>query len=183
VQGFPLRIAAAVLCALSAAGCASSDDRELSADLLGAPETKGTRVETPSHPLECVPYARSRSGLALYGDAGSWWEKAEGRYAKRQSPQLGSVIVLTGYAGPGRGHVGVVSELVSTREIRLDHANWLGDGAIYIDDPVADVSPENDWSEVRVWNPRTTAWGRKTYLVEGFIGPDRIEDSDRVAAE
>jgi len=93
------------------------------------------------------------------------------------------VIVLGGYAGPGRGHVGVVSALLSTREIRLDHANWLGDGAIYIDDPVVDVSPENDWSEVRVWNPRNNAWGVKTYLVEGFIGPDRTSDSDRVAAE
>ena len=55
--------------------------------------------------------------------------------------------MLTGYAGPGRGHVGVVSALVSDREIRLDHANWLGDGAIYIDDPVVDVSPENE----RIW--------------------------------
>jgi surface antigen len=133
--------------------------------------------------MECVPYARARSGLALYGDAGTWWDKAEGHYAKRQTPRPGSVIVLTGYAGPGRGHVGVVTALVSAREIRLDHANWLGDGAIYIDDPVVDVSPENDWSEVRVWNPRTTAWGRKTYLVEGFIGPDPVEDSDRIAAE
>ena len=133
--------------------------------------------------MQCVPYARERSGVALYGDAGTWWDKAEGRYAKRPTPEVGAVIVLTGYAGPGRGHVGVVSAVVSQREIRLDHANWLGDGDIYIADPVADVSPENDWSEVRVWNPRTTAWGQKTYVVEGFIGPDRAGDSDRVAAE
>jgi len=173
---------AALLCALGAAGCASSGDREV-ADLPLSPTTEGTRVETPSQPLECVPYARARSGLALYGDAGTWWIKAEGRYAKRQTPQLGSVIVLTGYAGPGRGHVGVVTALVSDREIRLDHANWLGDGAIYIDDPVVDVSPENDWSEVRVWNPRTVAWGIKTYLVQGFIGPDGVAGSERVAAQ
>lgn len=136
----------------------------------------------PARPLECVPYARSRSGVTLFGDAGSWWAKADGRYSKSATPLLGSVIVLTGYAGPGRGHVGVVSKLVSEREIRLDHANWLGDGAIYLDDPVADVSPENDWSEVRVWNPRTRGWGTKTYLVEGFIGPDPLAQSDRVAA-
>jgi|SRR5579862_5200008 len=168
-----------VLCALGAAGCAS--DREFAA--LPSPDTEGTRVETPTQPLECVPYARARSGVTLFGDAGTWWDKADGRYAKRPTPQLGAVIVLTGYAGPGRGHVGVVSAMVSLREIRLDHANWLGDGAIYIDDPVADVSPENDWSEVRVWNPRTAAWGRKTYLVEGFIGPDRVDNPDRIAAE
>jgi len=140
-------------------------------------------VETPPRPLECVPYARARSGVVLFGDAGKWWDAADGRYAKRHEPHPGAVIVLGGYAGPGRGHVGVVSALLSTREIRLDHANWLGDGAIYIDDPVVDVSPENDWSEVRVWNPRNNAWGVKTYLVEGFIGPDRTSDSDRVAAE
>jgi hypothetical protein len=168
---------------ISAAGCASSGNDEFRADLVGRPSTTGTRIEAPPHPIECVPYARARSGLTLFGDAGTWWDKADGRYAKSQTPQLGSVIVLTGYAGPGRGHVGVVSAVTSGREIRLDHANWLGDGAIYIDDPVVDVSEENDWSEVRVWNARTDAWGRKTYLVQGFIGPDRISSSDRVAAE
>ena len=182
MQNFALRTAAVLLCVLGAVGCASGD-RDFASDGLPSPATEGTHVETPAQPMECVPYARARSGLALYGDAGMWWDKAEGRYAKRQAPQLGAVIVLTGYAGPGRGHVGVVSAMVSSREIRLDHANWLGDGAIYIDDPVADVSPENDWSEVRVWNPRTTAWGRKTYLVQGFIGPDRTDDSERIAAE
>jgi hypothetical protein len=178
-----LRAAAALFCALGAAGCASSDDPEFRVGQLGAPETGGTHVETPARPIECVPYARLRSGVALFGDAGSWWDKAEGRYVKRQQPRRGAVIVLAGYAGPGRGHVGVVTAVVSVREIRLDHANWLGDGAIYIDDPVVDVSAENNWSEVRVWNPRTDAWGRKTYLVEGFIGPDRVDGLDRVAAE
>lgn len=178
-----LRAATAIFCALGAAGCATSGDDEFRLGQLGAPAAEGTHVETPARPLECVPYARARSGVALFGDAGTWWAKADGRYTKRQAPRLGSVIVLTGYARPGRGHVGVVSALVSTREIRLDHANWLGDGAIYVGDPVADVSLENDWSEVRVWNPHTAAWGQKTYLVEGFIGPDRAEDLERVAAE
>jgi hypothetical protein len=183
VRHAALRAAAALFCALATAGCASSGDQEFRVDRLGSPATGGTHIETPSRPVECVPYARLRSGVALFGDAGSWWDKAEGRYAKRQEPRRGAVIVLAGYAGPGRGHVGVVTALVSAREIRLDHANWLGDGAIYLDDPVADVSPENDWSEVRVWNARTAAWGRKTYLVEGFIGPDRVDDRDRIAAD
>lgn len=139
------------------------------------------RIETPPAPVECVPYARARSGVALYGDAGTWWVKAEGRYTRSSTPRLGSVIVLTGYAGPGRGHVGVVTGVVSTREVVLDHANWLGDGAIYLHDPVVDVSPDNEWTEVRVWNPRADAWGIKTYLVEGFIGPDNLAPADRVA--
>jgi hypothetical protein len=171
---------AVVLSALAAAGCAGSGD--YADGTLAGPEPGGTHVETAPEPLECVPYARARSGVVLFGDAATWWEKAEGQYVRRQNPQLGSVIVLTGYAGPGRGHVGVVTALVSDREIRLDHANWLGDGAIYIDDPVADVSPDNSWTEVRVWNPRIAAWGRKVYVVQGFIGPERAGATDRIAA-
>ena len=68
-------------------------------------------------------------------------------------------MVLTGYAGPDRAHVAVVRDVVSPREIRVDHANWLNDGSIYLNDPVVDVSPDNDWSQVRVWNIKTGAWG------------------------
>jgi hypothetical protein len=185
MAGIGLRFAAAALSALGAAGCAGTPDAgyDTAGLALSAPSTEGTRIETPPAPLECVPYARTRSGVGLFGDAGTWWAKADGRYTRGRMPLLGSVIVLTGYAGPGRGHVGVVSRLVSSREIRLDHANWLGDGAIYLADPVADVSPDNDWSEVRVWNPRARSWGVKTYLVAGFIGPEPLTSSDRVAAD
>ena len=92
-------------------------------------------------------------------------------------------MVLTGYAADGRSHLAVVSALVSGREIRVDHANWLNDGNIYTDDPVVDVSANNDWTEVRVWNAQARAWGKKIYLVEGFIGPDPPAPSDRIAAE
>ena len=51
-----------------------------------------------------------------------------------------SLMVLAGYAGPSRGHVAVVRRAVGPREIRVDHANWLDDGAVYVNDPVADVS-------------------------------------------
>ena len=61
--------------------------------------------------------------------------------------------------------------IVSSREIRIDHANWLNNGAIYLDDPVADISPDNDWSQVLVWNVETHAWGVHTYNVQGFIEP------------
>jgi hypothetical protein len=176
-----VRIATAAVFGLSAAGCASSSFEN--GGTLPAAVTDGTRVESPRHPMECVPYARARSGVELFGDAGSWWARADGKYAKEQTPLLGSVMVLTGYAGPGRGHVGVVSDLVSSREIRLDHANWLGDGAIYLYDPVVDVSPDNRWTEVRVWNPRSRSWGTRTYLVEGFIGPARVSGDGRIAAE
>jgi len=118
-----------------------------------------------------VPYARDHSAVKLFGDAWTWWDQAAGKFPREAQPESGAVMVLTNYAGPERGHVAVVRALVSPREIRVDHANWLGDGAIYLDDPVWDVSDSNDWSVVKVWNARTGAWGVKTYPVQGFIGP------------
>lgn len=159
--------------AAALAGCAS--DRTVYGDL---PADAGPAVarETPSQapqpkPTQCAPYAREHSGVKLYGDAWTWWEKAAGKFPREFTPETGAVLVLAGYAGPERGHVAVVRSLVSTREIRVDHANWLGDGAIYLDDPVTDVSENNDWSRIRVWNIRTGGWGTRIYPVQGFIGP------------
>jgi hypothetical protein len=92
------------------------------------------------------------------------------------------VLVLTGYAGPHRGHLAVVTEVESSRRILVDHANWLNDGRIYRNDPVVDVSPDNDWSEVRVWNAQSNTLGVRTYLVQGFIGPGREDGQERVAS-
>ena len=163
--------------AAALAGCAS--DRTVYGDLPGDRSDDAGRVaarETPQQapqekPLQCVPYAREHSAVKLYGDAWTWWEKAAGKFSREFAPETGAVLVLTGYAGPERGHVAVVRSLISTREIRIDHANWLGDGAIYLDDPVADVSEKNDWSQVRVWNIKTGGWGTRIYPVQGFIGP------------
>jgi len=177
MAGSYLRVMAAMSLALGLADCASDERAFVSGDEAVVGDA---HVEQPSHPIQCVPYARTRSGVALYGDAGTWWTQAEGSYLRSEKPTLGSVMVLTGYAGPGRAHVAVVNRMVSDREITVDHANWLDDGAIYRDDPVMDVSPENDWSEVRVYNIKVHAWGVRTYLVQGFIGPG--PENDRVAA-
>lgn len=169
IKGIALAGAAAML-----AGCVSTDDvyREYPAptapDLaLQAPPQQ----MSPRTPQQCVPYARDHSSVKLYGDAWTWWDKAAGKFPREAIPETGAVMVLADYAGPERGHVAVVRSLVSPREIRIDHANWLGDGAVYLDDPVTDVSQDNDWSAVRVWNIRTGAWGVKIYPVRGFIGP------------
>ncbi len=171
------RFAAAACFAALLTGCATSPEVRLSR--YGDRPSYGATIERPNAPNQCVPYARARSGLALYGDANTWWEQASGRYTRSSAPRLGSVMVLTGYASDGRNHLGVVSQLISDREIRIDHANWLNDGNIYVNDPVVDVSANNDWSEVRVWNSRLRSWGTRVYLVEGFIGPS--SESSRVA--
>lgn len=146
------------------------------------PLPQQAEIIKPASPVECVTYAREHSGIDIHGDAVTWWDQAAGRYARNQEPSLGSIMVLTDYAGPKHGHLAVVRAEDSARVIRVDHANWLNDGAIYLNDPVVDVSPNNDWTAVRVWNPRTSAWGGRTYLVKGFIGPEPAGTSDRVAS-
>lgn len=179
------RIIVLAFAAAALAGCASDDHAIYERPV---PQTlPDTARLTPSSPIQCVPYARDHSSVKIYGDAWTWWDQAAGKFPRKAAPELGSVMVLAGYAGPRSGHVAVVRSVTSAREIRVDHANWLDDGAIYIDDPVADVSSANDWSEVRVWNVKTGAWGGRIYPVEGFIGPaegasnDLIADADPIA--
>jgi CHAP domain len=164
VGSFVRLAAAAAFCALLA-GCAGAPSYTYS------DAERGSDVTVPGSPLQCVPYARAHSGVALYGDAYTWWDQAAGRFARSASPKVGAVMVLNGYAGADRAHVAVVRDIQDARDIRVDHANWLNDGAVYLDDPVRDVSPDNDWSQVRVYNLKADAWGVRIYSVQGFIGP------------
>lgn len=127
------------------------------------------RISDYSARLQCVPFARQASGIQIFGDANTWWRQAEGRYPRSSSPAPGSVLVMRGYANPGRGHVAVVTEIVSERLIRVNHANWLNNGEISVDVPVMDVSANNDWSELRVWHIPGNHWGGRVYSAEGFI--------------
>jgi hypothetical protein len=127
------------------------------------------RVVDYSANIHCVPFARNASGVEIYGDANTWWRQSEGRYPRSNSPAFGSVFVIRGYNNPGRGHVSVVTHIDSSRLIRVDHANWLNGGEISRGVPVLDVSPNNDWSEVRVWHIPGDHWGGRTYHAEGFI--------------
>ena len=117
----------------------------------------------------CVEYARLRSGIAIFGDAKTWWDKARGLYAESTAPDAGAVMVFAGSKKMRKGHVAVVTRIVSSREIVVDHANWARDGNIYLNMPVMDVSEQNDWSAVRVWNPQGNQWGSRTYKIDGFI--------------
>jgi surface antigen len=116
--------------------------------------------------LQCAPYARMRSGLTITGNAGQWWHLAAGRYKRDRKPEPGAVMVL---GGTRYGHVAVVVELRSKREVLVDHANWMNRGEIQMGALVRDVSPANDWSQVRVWYPPVNDLGTKAYPVFGFI--------------
>jgi surface antigen len=127
-----------------------------------------------SEPTSCVPYARARSGIQLQGDAWTWWDAAAGRYQRSRAPQPGSVLVINRTARMQSGHVAVVSRVVSSREIRVDHANWASGaarGRIATDQRVVDVSPANDWSLVRVWYPRINDLGTTAFPTRGFVHP------------
>ena len=155
---------------LGLAGCASPP---MDYSEMPAKHGKSVVEAGPSRPLQCVPYAREHSRVKLFGDASTWWDKAEGKYPRSALPAVGSVMVLHDYAHSDHGHVAVVRNLVSAREIRVDHANWLNDGSVYVNNPVMDVSDANDWSVVRVYNIKTGGWGIKLFPVQGFIGSGR----------
>jgi surface antigen len=125
--------------------------------------------------LQCVPFAREASGVAIYGNANTWWRQAAGRYPRSHSPAPGSVLVIRGYNNPHRGHVAVVRRIESSRVIFVDQANWLNGGEISVSVPVMDVSPENDWSEIRVWHIPGAHWGGRLYRAEGFIHPFTLQ--------
>ncbi|HMH64928.1 MAG TPA: CHAP domain-containing protein [Rhizomicrobium sp.] len=126
-------------------------------------------VETPLHRLFCVEYARMRSGLAVFGDAKHWWDRAKNLYARASHPVEEAVMVFAGSKRLKRGHVAVVTEIVSARQIIVDQANWQNRGEIDHATPVLDVSAANDWSLVRVWDMRSGTFGTHVYAISGFI--------------
>ncbi len=165
----------AAVMGLFLAGCASEDKvvsiPEANVVSIPAGKENAGSISLPARPLQCVPYARAKSGIPIFGDAYTWWASAAGKFQRSRQPREGAVMVLTSYAGRHRAHLAVVREVVDARQITVDHANWLDDGAIYQNDPVIDVSSDNDWSEVRIWNIRMHTWGSRMYPVRGFIGP------------
>jgi hypothetical protein len=166
MRALPRFMAAAAL-ALGLGGCAS-DFFDPGPSARHAPGA-WPRVVRDGAPLQCVPYARSRSGVGIWGDAHTWWAKAAGRFGRSEEPELGAVMVMKGYASNSRGHVAVVRKVLNEREIVVDHANWLNTGEIGLDQPVMDVSEDNDWSRVRVWYAPGRHYGGRVYAVEGFI--------------
>ena len=131
-------------------------------------------------PLECAPFARALTGLALRGDAAGWWDAAEGRYSRGHAPQVGSVLVLTRSSRLPYGHVAVVSHLLERRKILVTQANWVHH-RVTEDQAMIDVSPSNDWSEVQVFWPPSGQMGGGVYTASGFIGPGRRTTPQEIA--
>jgi surface antigen len=129
--------------------------------------------------LDCVPFARALSGVNLRGDAADWWWRAGGRYARGRAPEVGSVMVFAQTPRLPRGHLSVVSRVLSRRNILVTHANWVSHH-VTTDQLVVDVSPDGDWSVVRVWWPAADALGGTAYPVLGFIYSGYSTSHDRI---
>jgi len=80
-----------------------------------------------------------------------------------------------------RGHVAVVSEILTDRVIRVTHANWGGSrGRVEENVTVVDVSPEGDWTAVKVWYDPINDLGTSVYPTYGFIHKAPALPSDGV---
>ena len=160
-----------LLAALSLAAC-------------GAPAPSGPRAGDyvgGTVIAECGPFARALSGVALYGEAADWWIEAGGHYARTYRPAEGSVLVLRRSNRLPSGHVAVVSRVLSSRRILVTQANWVRH-RVSADQPVLDVSENNDWSVVRVWWPPAGDMGITDYAAFGFIRSDQPASHDQLVA-
>ena len=144
--------------ALSACGASSNTN------------TYGVGTSTRQPGINCAPFARELSGIALYGNAHDWWQAANGKYRRDTKPEIGAVIVLPQQTRLPAGHVGVVATLLAARQIRVIQANWEPN-TVDQDQLVIDVSENNDWTQIRVWYPPANQMGAHTYQANGFIHP------------
>ena len=117
-----------------------------------------------------MPYARLVSGIQIWGDAWTWWNQAVDRFRTGNDPETGSVLVFRPEGRMSRGHVAVVSDILTDRVIRVTHANWGGSrGRVEENVTVVDVSHDGDWTAVKVWYNPINDLGTSVYPTYGFI--------------
>jgi len=110
------------------------------------------------------------SGINIFGDAWTWWRQATEKFRTGDAPETGSVLVFRPEGRMSRGHVAVVSDILTDRVVRVTHANWGGSrGKVEENVTVVDVSPSNDWSQVKVWYNPINGLGTTVYPTYGFI--------------
>lgn len=93
---------------------------------------------------QCVSYVHVHSNFRIQANAYMWWARAAGIHSCGSAPEVGSVLSFRSAQGMPLGHVALVSRVIDSREIEIDHNNWLGVGRV-LGASVIDVSPRNDW--------------------------------------
>lgn len=138
-----------------------------------APTTGGAAADPY---WQCVPFARLISGIQIFGDARTWWQQAIGKYDVGFQPKAGAVLCFKPTERMRLGHVAVVSQVLTDRIVQITHANWSpiegSRGKVEKDVTLVDVSPEGNWSEVKVWYDPSRDLGGSTYATYGFIYQD-----------
>jgi surface antigen len=154
-----------------------------SSSLLAVKSSSVVRETSPAKPApiaiqrhwECVPIARALSGISIFGNAHTWWKQAEGRFQRGSQPRRGAVLAFKPHGSMRLGHVAAVSKLIDDRTVLVTHSNWSlingRRGQIERNVKVIDVSPQNDWSRVRVWFAPLQDLGGTAWPVHGFIYP------------
>lgn len=137
--------------------------------MMAAPQAASAKGRTF---WQCAPYAREISGVNIHGNAWTWWNQAAGRYQRGEAPKVGAVMSFQRTGKMPLGHVAMVSQVVSDREVLLTHANWSRAGGIERNVRAVDVSAAGDWSEVKVWFAPVGGLGTSVYPVNGFIYSD-----------
>jgi surface antigen len=164
---------AGVLLALALTTPALADTKIDFDDMSGESAVSGGGSAALPPFLQCVPYARQVSGIQIHGDAWTWWDQAADRYERGFRPRVGAVMAFKPHGNMRLGHVAAVSRIVNSRTVLLRHANWslINGRRGQIEDNVRaiDVSPDNDWSEVRVWFDPIQAIGGTSWPIQGFI--------------
>jgi len=131
---------------------------------------------------QCVTFARMFSGIQIFGDAWTWWDKAVGKYKTGFSPETGAVLVFKPVGRMTRGHVAVVSQVLTDRIVQITHANWGGSrGKVEEDVTVVDVSAKGDWSQVKVWYGPSRDLGTTVYPTYGFVYNAARDTATRIA--
>lgn len=120
------------------------------------------------HVIQCVAYAKTASDVVIRGNARDWWYKAAGVYERGSAPREGGVLNFRPIRRMPLGHVAVVRQIINSRTIMVDQSHWAQNGIAH-NTPVIDVSPNNDWSAVRVaLNNHSGSFG-SIYPTYGFI--------------
>jgi surface antigen len=190
-----LRLTAALAAALTSSAALAAPTFAHAADPIGAliardaasaPVQRQTVASSDSSTgWQCAQFARLFSGIQIFGDAWTWWNQALGKYARGFTPQAGSVLVFKPSGAMTRGHVAVVSQVLTDRIIQVTHANWSmihGErGQVEKDVTVVDVSKAGDWSAVKVWYDPTGDLGRTVYPTYGFVYKAAADAAQRVA--
>lgn len=128
-----------------------------------------------SEAIQCVPYAREKSGIQIFGNAHTWWGQAKRKgYELSETPVIGTVMVLSKAGKLNYGHLAVVTNIIDDRTIEVTHSNWGNSPetrrVIYNRMNVIDSSRNGDWSYARFWHYASGSYG-SSYKVSGFIHP------------